>query len=113
VDEDSVFEVVVERPDGGSVVVRPRGELDLLSAPQMQEMLERAQVDGADLVLDLTDLAFIDSTGVHLMLETFQASRRDGWDMSIVGAGPEVRRAFELVGLIDHLPFHDPGQSTS
>ncbi|MGH2950323.1 MAG: STAS domain-containing protein [Solirubrobacteraceae bacterium] len=112
-DEDSVFEVVVERPDGGSVVVRPRGELDLLSAPQVQEVLERAQADRVDLVLDLTGLDFIDSTGVHLVLDAFLASQRDGWDLSIVGAGEEVRRAFELVGLIDHLPFRDSGQTAS
>ncbi len=106
-DEGPLFEVAVERPDGGSVIVRARGELDLLSAPEMRNAL--AQELGADMTLDLSGLEFIDSTGVHLVLDAFLASRREGWDLSIVGASQEVRRAFELVGLIDRLPFTDRG----
>jgi anti-sigma B factor antagonist len=103
VDEGPLFEVAVERPGDGPVVVHVRGELDLLSAPEMREAL--AQEMGADMTLELSGLEFIDSTGVHLVLDAFLASQRDGWDLAIVGAGEEVRRAFELVGLIDRLPF--------
>ncbi len=112
-EESPVFEVVVERPGGGAVVVQPRGELDLLSVPELREALERAQADGADVTLDLSGLDFIDSTGVHLVVDAYQASVRDSWDFAIVGAGEDVRRVFELVGLIDRLPFRDSGRSAS
>jgi anti-anti-sigma factor len=69
--------------------------------------------DKADLELDLSGLDFIDSTGVHLVLGAHDASLRDSWKFTIVGAGADVKRAFELLGLLDHLPFRDPPRSAS
>jgi anti-sigma B factor antagonist len=108
-----VFAAAVERPGTSTVVVKASGELDLMTVPQLEEALADAQADRSDIVLDFSELDFIDSTGVHLVLRVWQASQRGGWELSITGAGPDVMRAFELVGLIDHLPFRDPGQTAS
>jgi anti-sigma B factor antagonist len=108
-----VFAAAVERPGASTVVVKASGELDLMTVPQLEEALADAQLDRGDIVLDLSELDFIDSTGVHLVLRVWQASQRDGWQLSITGAGPDVTRAFELVGLLDRLPFRDPGQTAS
>jgi anti-sigma B factor antagonist len=105
VEEGSVFAAAIERP-GGAVVVKARGELDLSTAPELQAALADARADGgADLVLDFSELDFIDSTGVHIVLDAYQASQRAGTGFAITGAAGEVRRAFELVGLLDRLPF--------
>jgi anti-sigma B factor antagonist len=112
-EEGSVFEVAVERPGDGMAVVKVSGELDLLTAPDLAAALAPLEADNADIELDLSGLEFIDSTGVHLVLQTFQKSSRDGWELALTGAGDEVRRAFELVGLLDRLPFRDRGQSSS
>ncbi len=112
-EEGSVFEAAVERPGDRMAVVRVSGELDLLTAPELQAALAPLQAEGTDIELDMGGLEFIDSTGVHLVLQAFQASRRDGWELVLSGAREEVRRAFELVGLLDRLPFRDPGQSAS
>jgi anti-sigma B factor antagonist len=93
--------------------VKVSGELDLLTAPQLHAALEPLQAERADIELDMSELEFIDSTGVHLVLQTYQASRRDGWELTLTGAGEKVRRAFELVGLLDRLPFRGRGQSSS
>jgi anti-sigma B factor antagonist len=113
VEEGSVFEAAVERPGNSVAVVRVSGELDLLTVPELEAALAPLQAERADIELDLSGLEFIDSTGVHLVLQTYQASRRDGWELVLSGAGEEVRRAFELVGLLDRLPFRDRGQSSS
>jgi anti-sigma B factor antagonist len=113
VEEGSLFEAAVERPGDGRAVVRVSGELDLLTAPELEAALEPLRAERADIELDLSELDFIDSTGVHLVLQTYQASRRGGWELVLSGAGAEVRRAFELVGLLDRLPFRDRGQSSS
>jgi anti-sigma B factor antagonist len=113
VEEGPVFDAAVERADGGMTQVKVSGELDLLTAPELQATLEPLQAEGVDIELDLSELEFIDSTGVHLVLQTYQASRRDGWELVLKGATEEVRRAFELVGLLDRLPFRDQGQSSS
>ena len=112
-EEGSVFEAAVERPGDRMAVVRVSGELDLLTAPELDAALKALQEERADIELDLSGLEFIDSTGVHLVLQIYQASRREGWDLVLSGASEEVRRAFELVGLLDRLPFRDRGQSSS
>ena len=112
-EEGPVFEAAVARAGDGMAQVKVSGELDLLTAPELQAALEPLQAEGVDIELDLRELEFIDSTGVHLVLQTYQASRRNGWQLVLSGATEEVRRAFELVGLLDRLPFRDPGQSSS
>jgi len=113
VEEGSVFTAAVERPEGSTVVIKASGELDLMTVPQLEATLADAQGAGEDIVLDLSELDFIDSTGVHLVLRVWQASQQHDWEFSITGAGPDVTRAFELVGLLDRLPFRSPGQNAS
>jgi len=91
----------------GACVIAAAGELDLASAPGLLQALETAEGSMAEaVVLDLSGLTFVDSTGVRAVLQAVQASRagddklrlRRGW------AEP-VRRVFELVGVLDWLPF--------
>lgn len=112
-EEGPVFEAAVVRSNGGMAQVKVSGELDLLTAPELEAALESLQAEHLDIELDLSRLEFIDSTGVHLVLQAYQASRREGWELVLTGAREEVKRAFELVGLLDRLPFRDPGQSSS
>jgi anti-sigma B factor antagonist len=113
VQEGSTFAAEIERPTPSTVVVKATGELDLLTVSELDAVLKGVMADNADLELDLSQLDFIDSTGVHLVLGAHEASRRDGWEFSIVGASADVRRAFELLGLLDHLPFRDPPRTAS
>lgn len=111
--EGSVFAADIERPTASAVVVRATGELDLMTVPKLDAVLQEVMADKADLELDLSRLDFIDSTGVHLVLGAYDASIRDGWEFTIIGASADVKRAFELLGLLDHLPFRDQPQSAS
>jgi anti-sigma B factor antagonist len=113
VQEGPVFAAEIERPTQSAVVVRATGELDLMTVPKLDAVLREVMADKTDLELDLSRLDFIDSTGVHLLLGAHDASRRDGWDFAIVGASADVKRAFELLGLVDHLPFRDQPRSAS
>jgi anti-anti-sigma factor len=57
-------------------------------------------------VLDLSELEFIDSSGMRALLEAVKAAQADGWDL---GVDPRlshaVQRAFELTGLLPLLPM--------
>ena len=61
----------------------------------------------AKIVLDLSELEFIDSMGIHFVVTAHQAAEKAGREFSIVRGGPEVDRIFKLVGLSDVLPFED------
>ena len=93
-----------EEPDG-SVRVRAAGKLDAAEAPRLREVLRRSQEAGRDVLLDLSDLSFIDRSGLHVIEEAADAARRDGFGFAIEGPVPkEVRRVFIEAGAVHHLP---------
>jgi anti-sigma B factor antagonist len=93
-------------PDGTTVHVRPVGELDLATVPRTDAEIRRAIADGAEhLVIDLSGLTFLDSTGLHLVVEWDVRSRADGFTLSLIPGPAAVQRPFELTRLVDRLPF--------
>ena len=81
------------------------GELDFATAFDVELRLEQAIRSADEVVVDLTNLEFIDSTGIRTILEAHQAARRDGVTLRLLpGPAPE-QRVFEISGLLDELPF--------
>ena len=84
------------------------GELDLDGVDRVSEQLLRAEASGAtQIVLDLTGLQFIDSSGVRLILEADARSRANGTRLRLTRASAAVRRVFVLSGVEDRLPWDD------
>jgi anti-sigma B factor antagonist len=96
----------------GERVIAVTGELDLGSAERVQQELGRAQADDeGPIVLDLSGLTFIDSTGLRVIIEANErlAAGESGW---AIVPGPEpVHRVFELTGTAERLPFRAATQS--
>ena len=81
-------------------VVRPSGELDLASADALRRQLHEALAEAPELlVLDLSDVSFLDSSGIAVIVSVFKAQRDRGARLHVVNPQPTVRRALELVGL--------------
>jgi anti-sigma B factor antagonist len=82
------------------------GELDLASRPLLDAAIARLEREGASaLTLDLRDVTFMDSTGLHGVLLAKAACERSGGRFMLVRGSAQVQRLFELSGLIDELPF--------
>jgi anti-anti-sigma factor len=91
----------------GTCHVKLAGEFDFSGRELADEVL--ASVNGArKLVLDLSELDFIDSMGIHFVVTAHERARADGREFTIVRGGPQVERVFHIVGLDDVLPFTDP-----
>ena len=75
------------------------GELDLSNAAQLEERL----AGGIDTVLDLSELSFIDSSGIHVLISTAQRAQSQGWAFSVQNAQPAVLRVIRVVGLDQQL----------
>jgi anti-anti-sigma factor len=101
------FSVEVIRP-GLTARVVVAGELDLLTAPRLQAVLDKlvAAGDMRHLVLDLRKLEFIDSTGVAMIYSLEQLARQDGFDAAFV-RGPLVQRVLTISGLAGRLVMVD------
>jgi anti-sigma B factor antagonist len=93
-----------------AVRLRVSGELDNATAPQLDHALGRAQADAVLVILDLRELEFMDSSGVHLIVAASDRARQAGGRLVVVRGPGQVERIFALVGLerqlelVDHLP---------
>jgi anti-sigma B factor antagonist len=95
---------IVERD--GSLILVLEGELDIGTAPMLDQELERAETREAEtLVVDLDRVAFIDSSGLHVLIKHAAISSQNGRRLRFTKGSDQVRRLFELTGTADHLPF--------
>jgi anti-anti-sigma factor len=104
------FRVTAASIDGATYLT-VRGELDLHTAPELEQALAEEAAKGGTLILDMEGVSFIDSTGIRVLLLSWQESQRDGFDLRLTRGSDTVMRALELVGLVDELPFL--GRSTA
>ena len=80
---------------GDAVVVRVAGELDLATAPALWAALERALIDAHQVVVDLSAVTFVDSTGLSVLLRAYQAVGVTG-TLKVRGPNAQARRLFEM-----------------
>jgi anti-anti-sigma factor len=95
-------------PDGDSCVLRLAGELVLNTASTLEAEVYGLFHSGVKtVILDLEDLAFIDSMGEQCLLSASRWSRRSGGDLRIVRARGQVEQVLTLTGVKPLLPFTD------
>jgi anti-sigma B factor antagonist len=100
------------RREGGRHRLVLDGELDLTSADRLTSAVGEICSDGAkELVLDVTALSFIDSTGLRAILNSKALCEETLCDFAITPGedqvNDQVRRLFEITDLIGRLPFRD------
>jgi anti-sigma B factor antagonist len=94
------FEVRSQEQDGVATIALS-GELDMATAPILSEDLAPFEGNGAStIVLDLRDLTFIDSTGLHALVEARSRAVSFGDRLLLSGASPAARRLMELTGTL-------------
>ena len=104
----AAFACVVSR-ERDTASIRTVGELDLATIPILAGHVAQLRNAGCrHLTFDLSDLAFIDSTGLRFLLECHADSRQDGFTMALIPGPPAVQQVFELTDTRKHLPFIEP-----
>ena len=87
----------------GIARVALRGELDMVTVPALEHHLEPFANDGVSAVLlDLRELTFIDSSGLHALVRASERAKASGHRLILIGTRPSARRLFELTGT-EHL----------
>src|SRR3954453_5209865 len=107
------FDVTSEQR-GGTVLVKLFGELDISSAPKVEDELARVEPDRPELiVLDLRKLAFMDSTGLGLLIAADTRARppppppQQDRPLTIVKGPEPVQRVFRITRLEERLEIVD------
>lgn len=94
------------RSAGGVCRVQLDGELDMETAPQLQEVV--GKLGDRTLEVDLSGVSFVDSTGLKCLLDISKEWRQKGGQMLILRPRPDVAEVIRLVGL-DGLLGQDTG----
>ena len=88
--ENDVLKVVLE------------GRLDTTTAPQLESELKEALPEAKELIFDMTDLEYISSAGLRVLLSAQKVMSRQG-SMKVVHVREEVNEIFEVTGFCDIL----------
>ena len=94
------FDLTEEPLDDHSVVIKVAGEIHATTAPEFSERLNEAIAGGkTGVILDLTGVDFIDSTGLSVLLNGLRRVTRVRGSMILACANPTVLRLFEITKL--------------
>jgi anti-anti-sigma factor len=108
-----ILDVMTEDRDG-LVHVALVGELDLSTVAKVQEELRRVEANApATLVVDLSKLTFLDSTGLRCIVTADERAREEGRRIVIVRGPDPVQRVFAITRLDDRLEMVDDAASIS
>jgi anti-anti-sigma factor len=100
--------VVESGGDADAIVLRLRGELDLTSAPIFERELRAAEAGHPRLlIIDLSGLEFMDSTGLRALLVARERAQSDAHELALRRGPRQVQRVLELTKTVDAFVFED------
>lgn len=98
------FGVTLHEEAGGRSILEPIGELDVETSGELRVAIEQAAQSGHVLV-DLSGLTFMDSSGLRTIIEAARHARENGWRLELRPGTEAVQRVFEMTGADRLLPF--------
>lgn len=102
------FKVEVDRRRS-AVKLRVIGEIDIARIRQLEEARDGALADDPEtVVVDLSQVGFLDSSGLKFLLQTNELAQELGCELRIVRPAESVMKVFILTGADQRLPFTDP-----
>lgn len=103
--EDEQASFFLEGMDG-SMVVFAAGEIDLATSPTLREVMVEAVESQRHLIVDLSAVSFLDSTGLSVLLRTNQRIAATHKSMSLVGPTGIVAKVLRITGVDQAIPVH-------
>ena len=89
------------------VVISVTGEVDAHTADQVRAAIDSGMSPGARLVVDLSGVSFLDSTGLGVFVTALKLLREQDGSLDLVVTSPRVIKVFELTGLDVLIPIHE------
>jgi anti-anti-sigma factor len=109
--EPNVLTVAVDRDAGGVDLVALRGELDFASGEPLSTAFADLTGGPRRVVVDLSDLEFVDSSGVKMLVAAARAVEDAGGAFVLAGPTATVRRVFDILHLADVLTVVETRQA--
>lgn len=86
----------------GSIRLSVAGRLDSTTAPELEKTVDKILPEATDLVFDLTELEYISSAGLRVILKAQKAMNKNG-SMKLIGVNDSVMDVFDITGFLDIL----------
>jgi anti-sigma B factor antagonist len=97
---------ITEQPSGATALIR--GEIDMSTVDELHGRLKPTLEKSPDrLVLDLTGVTFLDSSGLRLVMRIDAELKGDGRGLVVITGSPRVARVFELTGAAEQLDIRE------
>ena len=96
--DPELFGAEIRREDG-EVVVAVRGEIDIVTAPALWDVIVEVIADTNRLVVDLSETDFIDSTGLGVLVRALKRLRHHGGDLILRSPKPNARKVLHITHL--------------
>jgi anti-anti-sigma factor len=102
---------IAQRATGSTLVLSVTGELDMNTADVLAQRVEEQLAERPSaLTLDLGELAFMDSSGLRLLIELYDRSQKEAWELTLVPPRDEAAAmVLRATGADDALPFKADG----
>ncbi|MFF3020167.1 STAS domain-containing protein [Streptomyces sp. NPDC057939] len=85
-------------PTRERTIIRVVGELDLDTRPQVTHATSTLNLTGRTLVMDLTRMTFIDSTGLTMLILLRRRAHAEGWQLQLHNAPAQALHVLDLTG---------------
>ena len=94
-----------EHDSGATSVVRPQGDVDLAVSQDLRRVLLARVQAGRDVLIDMSGVAYIDSSGIASLIEAFQTARQKNQRFALAAVPERAQRVLKLARLDRVLPM--------
>jgi len=96
------FEVSIDAHAEAYSIIAVRGEVDLHTAPKVEHAIERAARSNGAVVLDMSGVAFMDSTALSALVRAKDSLQEQGTSLRLAAPSQAVERIFSVTGFQDY-----------
>lgn len=87
------------REDKGHIIVSFEGDVDMQNSPEARSVLLKSLEKNMPVLVDLSQVSYIDSSGVASLVETLQTAKRNNCGFALVSVSDEAKRVLQLARL--------------
>jgi anti-sigma B factor antagonist len=99
---------IATTPGSDRYVITVSGEVDLATSPELDTaIIDAIESGAASVVIDLTDVSFMDSSGLGVIVRGLKRCREADKDLDLVITNERVLKVFGITGLDQVIPIHD------
>ena len=94
---------ITQNRNGASLTIAVSGRLDTMTSPELEAVIDAETENAAEVVLDFSELEYISSAGLRVLLSTQKKMTKQGGSIKVTNINETVSEIFEVTGFADIL----------